>query len=381
MENEKIEISKNDLICSICKEPFIEPIFIPSCGHHSCRDCLIQLTNSNIDNNRKCSVCLVPFDEIMNNDYLNKVKSNYMLSNLVFEHFSVKCENKGCSIKILESQQDKHNKKCPYFIINCKNKNNGCYEKFMRKDEFEHQKLCRFNICVGKRYGCNYRNSLSELEMHQKDCIYKRIGKNIENKLIENMTCYVEEKINDVIDENNKKEKDMLFKIKSLERSVSALKKRIYNNYYYNYNSSPSYRLPNYNYNSNQNNNLDRNPYRVYNYDEQPVNNEINQNDIHYDNETIIDNSNRDNERNQNNTSNTRNSVLNNSMIPLDIYNNNINSINRNLTNTITQILENDLNDILRNNIRNNIDRENLDRNYSTFNNDNNNSTDEGEAM
>ena len=84
MDNKKIEINKEDLICSICKEPFIEPIFIPSCGHHSCRACLIQLMESDIDNNRKCSVCLVPFNNIMTNDYLNTVKSNFMLSNLKY---------------------------------------------------------------------------------------------------------------------------------------------------------------------------------------------------------------------------------------------------------------------------------------------------------
>ena len=67
MDNKKIEINKEDLICSICKEPFIEPIFIPSCGHHSCRACLIQLMESDIDkeylnaanrNNIKCKETL-----------------------------------------------------------------------------------------------------------------------------------------------------------------------------------------------------------------------------------------------------------------------------------------------------------------------------------
>ena len=48
----KNKINKKDLICAICKEPFIGLIFIPSCGHHSCRECLIQLINSDIDINR-----------------------------------------------------------------------------------------------------------------------------------------------------------------------------------------------------------------------------------------------------------------------------------------------------------------------------------------
>jgi hypothetical protein len=350
MNNNKIEISKNDLICSICKEPYAEPIFIPSCGHHACRNCLIQQINSNIDNNRKCSVCLVPFNEFMNIDYLNQVKCNYMLSNLVFENFSVKCENNGCNEKILESQQSDHNDICPYFLINCKNKNNGCFEKFMRKNEFEHLKICKFNVCVGKRYGCNYRNNIRELETHQKDCIYKRIGKNIENKMIENMTCYVEEKISDVIEENEKKEKDLLLRIKSLEKTVSSFIKNNLNNHY-DYHSR------------------NRTPYRYYN--EQPTNN--NQNYSSFENETVIDEPIRPVDRNlHNNTSNR----LNFSITPFDNYNNSINTINRNLTNTITQILDNDLNNILRNNRINNTSNNNRD--YNTFNND---SPDEGEAM
>lgn len=395
MDNEKIEINKKDLICAICKEPFIEPIFIPSCGHHSCRDCLIQLINSDIDNNMKCSVCLVPFNNIMTIDYLNTVKSNFMLSNLVAEHFSIQCENYGCDHKHLETHQESHNRTCPYYIINCKNKCNGCYDTFMRKEEFEHLNICKYNNCVGKRYGCNYKNTLAELDIHQKDCIYRKIGRNVENKLIENITCYVEEKINEVNENHEKKEKDMSLRIKSLERSLSALRRRVSRINTYNY-SPLNYRseetLP-----ATENLNttipyLEQPPLRVPNsqgeYNEeilQPINNEYNQidnniNDNNLNNTNTNTNINPTNEINRLSYQITRNNQTIPPISTLNLSGRNLNNINRsNLVNSISQILESDLNRIIRNDVLNNLQppqNSNINNNYNTFNND-----DESENM
>lgn len=424
MDNEKIEINKKDLICAICKEPFIEPVFIPSCGHHSCRECLIQLINSDIDNNRKCSICLVPFDNLMTIDYLNTVKSNFMLSNLVNEHFSIKCENYGCEHKHLESHQENHNKKCPYFIINCKNKNNGCHDTFIRKDEFNHLNVCRYHTCVGKRYGCNYKNTLDELDIHQKDCIYRKIGRNVENKLIENVTCYVEEKINEVNENHEKKEKDMSLRIKSLERSLSSLRRKVGMINTYNY--SPL------NYRSEETLHATENPHTTIPYLEQPplrvpnsqeeYNEEIlhpvNNNDYSQINNNINDNTTNSNlntsisdnlNNNINNTSisSTINPINDINRLSFQISRNNqnihprttfnlsgrnlgrsLNNINRsNLVNSISQILESDINRIIRNDVNNllysnpledpnNNINSNINNNYNTFNNE-----DESENM
>jgi len=405
MDNKKIEINKEDLICSICKEPFIEPIFIPSCGHHSCRACLIQLMESDIDNNRKCSVCLVPFNNIMTNDYLNTVKSNFMLSNLVSEHFSVKCENYGCDHKHLENHQEGHNRICPYYIINCKNKNNGCYDTFIRKDEFNHINTCEYHICVGKRYGCNYKNTLEELDIHQKDCIFRKIGRNVENKLIENITCYVEEKINDVNESREKKEKDMTLRIKSLERSINVLRRKV--NRFNTYNYSPlQYRtdetLPVAEQQQYTVPYLEQPPLRVPNsqeeYNEEILHprsagynqvNNVNDNISNNVNDNISNNDNtNDNNTNDNNTNEINRLsyqiTRNNQDVPsartlLNLSGRNINNINRsNLVNSISRILENDLNRIIRTDVNNLLytnpssvpPNGNVDNSYNTFNND-----------
>ena len=224
---DKIELNRNDLICPICKEPFIEPIFIPSCGHHSCRCCLLELYRSDIDNNRKCTICLVEFIDIFTLDYITNVKPNHMLSNLVEENFSVKCINNGCDIKILESKQEEHNKKCPYQIIECKNRFNGCRIKVIRKDLFIHMDSCDFYYCIGKRYGCIFKSNKINLQEHQNTCIYKKIGKNLENKFIENMTCYVDEKCKNIESNLDKKIKTLELHLKSMDRNLLIIKRKV----------------------------------------------------------------------------------------------------------------------------------------------------------
>ena len=105
-------------------------------------------------------------------DYLNTVKSNFMLSNLVKNIFLFNVKIMVANINIWKKSKN-HNRTCPYYIINCKNKNNGCYDTFIRKDEFNHLNICKYHTCVGKRYGCNYKNTLDELDIHQKDCLQK----------------------------------------------------------------------------------------------------------------------------------------------------------------------------------------------------------------
>jgi hypothetical protein len=189
--NSKIGIDENDLICSICKEPFIEPIFIPSCGHHSCRQCLKSLIKTNMDNNKKCSVCLTPFNNLVTDEYINSAKPNLMITNLVNDAFSVVCDNDGCDEKVLEYLQDLHDKTCPHLLVKCKNFKNGCRLNIKRQDKQTHLNTCLYHGCDGKSYGCNFVGSLKEIKKHNLKCMFNSIGSNIEKKITKNVICYI----------------------------------------------------------------------------------------------------------------------------------------------------------------------------------------------
>ena len=225
--SDKISFDKKDLICQMCKEPFYEPIFIPTCGHHCCRECLINIVKlePKIDN-RKCVICRTRSPDFFNITYILNTKINYLLQNMVMDNYSVECEN-GCGYKLLDYQQDTHNDNCINFPIICPNNNYGCFKKIPKKDIYAHLEDCEYHACIGRRYGCRVVDTKLNLIEHQEICQNKIIGQNIENKLIENFNSYIDDKIRKYNDKFQKKHNLLNSKIYEQNKKMLKLSSQI----------------------------------------------------------------------------------------------------------------------------------------------------------
>ena len=220
--SDKISFDKKDLICQMCKEPFYNPIFIPTCGHHCCKDCLLNIIKLEPKkNNRKCVICRTVLPDYFTTSYLSTVKINFLLQNMVMDNFSVECENR-CGTKLLDYQQETHNDNCINYPILCPNNNNGCFKKIPKKNIYSHLEECEFHACIGKRYGCRVIGTKSFLLEHQDACQNKIIGQNIENKLIENFNSYIDDKIKKYNDRFQRKHN--LLNSKIFEQNKKMLK-------------------------------------------------------------------------------------------------------------------------------------------------------------
>ena len=203
-----------EMICPLCKGIYSEPI-IDNCSHVFCRQCINIYINKNKEKVLLCPVGknnLNPekfkvFELVenlinqqdcyctnKNNGCLWKGKyskrKNHILKDCLFE--IIDCKNIGCSMKIKRKEQNEHDLKCDYFLIECNkchkkipkiNKSNHhkecikeeieckCKKKILREDLNEHVKnecpleeiKCDFNI-----YGCNLMFKRSEKSDHEK---------------------------------------------------------------------------------------------------------------------------------------------------------------------------------------------------------------------
>lgn len=100
------------LICSICNNPFINPITLITCLHTFCEDCmsgLVEITNN------KCYDCLTPISK-------TKVFRNYFVSSCL-EEYEVRCKYANCFITGKTDQIKKHEEFCYYKYNNIENSN------------------------------------------------------------------------------------------------------------------------------------------------------------------------------------------------------------------------------------------------------------------
>ena len=340
--SDKISFDKKDLICQMCKEPYYNPIFIPTCGHHCCKDCLLNIIKLETKKeNRKCVICRTVLPDFFSISYLSNAKINFLLQNMVMDNFSVECEN-GCGFKLLDYQQETHNNTCINYPIQCSNVNNGCLKKIQKKNIYNHLEECEFHACIGRRYGCRVIDTKINLIEHQDMCQNKIIGQNIENKLIENFNSYIDEKIkkyNDKFQRKNNLLNSKLFeqnkKMLKLTTQLNKLKEKLEL-----YNILPSSNnLNNTQNNENNENNeninenvaLNNTNIRTSSYTN-TYNTNLNTNDLHLseeeydtdndmyqeyydDNETIINNTNQTSNISNTTTNPTTNSTVSNTAI------------------------------------------------------------------
>ena len=109
-----------EMICPLCKGIYSEPI-IDNCSHVFCRQCI----NIYINKNNGC---------LWKGKYSKR--KNHILKDCLFE--IIDCKNIGCSMKIKRKEQNEHDLKCDYFLIEC----NKCHKKIPKINKSNHHKEC-----------------------------------------------------------------------------------------------------------------------------------------------------------------------------------------------------------------------------------------------
>lgn len=128
-----LEEADEDLCCSICSEPFIDPVILPDCGHTFCDSCLRSWLDHG--GNTTC-----PSDR---REIKGKPTKNIMANNLV-NKLKVKCFS--CDWKGKRENLQTHiNKECETVLVSCQNAEMGCVEKLNRHQMKSHSEDCPYD--------------------------------------------------------------------------------------------------------------------------------------------------------------------------------------------------------------------------------------------
>ncbi|XP_035216202.1 RING finger protein 151-like, partial [Stegodyphus dumicola] len=146
----------DELICSVCRGVFCEPVQCP-CHHVFCRACITKW----LQTNRNCPVC-------------RKRATNYCIEEVVplirnmIMKLTLHCRNSehGCREKFALEGCENHMKECIYEMVRCKNK--PCRHECFRKDIADHE----LNGCLHRYVRCETCcMKISSVSPNSHDCI------------------------------------------------------------------------------------------------------------------------------------------------------------------------------------------------------------------
>ncbi len=218
----------NNLMCAICRCPFVDPVILNECDHCFCRACIRQCWNTNttytpLGPRGDCPTCRTPAK------LGPRSATSKILVNLVDE-LIVQCPRKddGCKAEVRRCEvQDHVNIYCGYTLIECTGKD--CTDPVRRKDAAQsclhygascllchkelqqwkleahwrsecpdrrvHCEMCKSPVfhrelemhnketcpaistpCPGKALGCSSRNKRGHAEAHAKSCTFAKLA-------------------------------------------------------------------------------------------------------------------------------------------------------------------------------------------------------------
>ena len=257
----------NNLMCPICRCPFVDPVVLTECDHCFCRDCIRQTWNTNSTYTPHgprgdCPSCRTPA-KLGPRSATSKILVN------IVDELIVKCpkSDEGCKAEIKRCEvQDHVNIYCRFALVECpgeecdlpvrrKDAALGCLhygvsclscKRELQKWRLEthwrsecpdrkvHCDLCKEAVfyrdledhnredcpaisipCPGKPFGCNSRSKRGQSEIHAKSCTLAKLAP-ILNKQQERL------------DEQEAAQKQMSRKLEVLESGFAAMQNILY---------------------------------------------------------------------------------------------------------------------------------------------------------
>jgi hypothetical protein len=257
----------NNLMCPICRCPFVDPVVLTECDHCFCRDCIRQTWNTNSTYTPHgprgdCPSCRTPA-KLGPRSATSKILVN------IVDELIVKCpkSDEGCKAEVKRCEvQDHVNIYCRFALVECpgedcelpvrrKDAALGCLhygvsclscKRELQKWRLEthwrsecpdrkvHCDLCKEAVfyrdleehnredcpaislpCPGKPFGCNSRSKRGQSEIHAKSCTLAKLAP-ILNKQQERL------------DEQEAAQKQMSRKLEVLESGFTAMQNILY---------------------------------------------------------------------------------------------------------------------------------------------------------
>ncbi|KAF5370740.1 hypothetical protein D9758_001948 [Tetrapyrgos nigripes] len=150
-----VDAINQNLLCCICRMPFIDPFTTRSCGHTFCRDCILE----SLDHALQCPIDRSP----LTTDDLQP--ANPIIRSLVDE-LAVECTNHPCSHTCQRQLLEQHlQSSCLYIPVPCPD--GGCDQIMLRREAVTHR--CEHSIV--KCDACSSQVRAFELEDHRTQCL------------------------------------------------------------------------------------------------------------------------------------------------------------------------------------------------------------------
>ncbi|KAJ7178338.1 hypothetical protein C8R43DRAFT_973029 [Mycena crocata] len=151
-----VQEPNSNLLCCICRMPFVEPVTTRTCAHTFCRDCIVQA----ISHARQCPVdrSALSVDDLL--------PANSIIRSLVDE-LIVECIHRtsGCKYTCQRQLLTAHiMDACPFGRVSCPK--GECDETLVRRDAEFHNCIHNLVPCDA----CGAEVSLVDLESHSSEC-------------------------------------------------------------------------------------------------------------------------------------------------------------------------------------------------------------------
>ncbi|TDL25931.1 hypothetical protein BD410DRAFT_783924 [Rickenella mellea] len=154
-----VETVNSNLVCCICRAPFVDPIITATCAHTFCRPCILQALDISpscpVDRSPLCIADFRPESLLLRN----------MLDELIVEctHRPAGCTH-SCQRQLLAAHL---RDECPYAQVACAKE--GCAQRVLRKDLGAHAEDCvhRITTCCA----CGTAVKAMDVEAHSAECI------------------------------------------------------------------------------------------------------------------------------------------------------------------------------------------------------------------
>ena len=257
----------SNLMCPICRCPFVDPVVLTECDHCFCRDCIRQTWNTNnaytpLGPRGDCPTCRTPA-KLGPRSATSKILVN------IVDELVVKCPktDDGCKAEVKRCEvQDHVNIYCGYALVECigegcelpvrrKDAAQGCLHygvsclschKELQKWKLEthwrsecpdrkvHCDLCRSPVyyreleehnkqtcpaistpCPGTAFGCNSRSKTGQAEVHVKSCTIAKLAP-------------ILTKQQERLDEQEAAQKQMSRKLEVLENGFASMQSILY---------------------------------------------------------------------------------------------------------------------------------------------------------
>lgn len=153
----------DNLMCAICRCPFVDPVILTECDHCFCRDCIRQTWAGNMYSplgpRGDCPSCRTPAK------LGSRGATSKILVNLV-DDLAVKCpkSEEGCTATVKRGEvQDHVSLYCQYAQVECPEE--GCDRPVVRKQILQYNKCLHYGVsCLD----CHQDMPVAELEAHWK---------------------------------------------------------------------------------------------------------------------------------------------------------------------------------------------------------------------